>query len=127
MRRSPAATAATAAPAAAPTRAAPTAGRPPCSDSRGGGCGEHPLTQPPPASATPRTGDAGSMHESDVEELSAALRDARAKARAARQRGRVLQRGGRMSEAMRAFAAADEHQQLAERLERERALIRRAG
>ena len=62
-----------------------------------------------------------------VEELSAHLRDARAKARAARQRGRMLQRDGRMSEAMRAFAKAADHQSDAERLERQRALIRRAG
>jgi hypothetical protein len=63
----------------------------------------------------------------NVEELSALLREARGKARAARQRGRVMQRDGRMSEALRAFKAAGDHQAVADRLERERALIRRAG
>jgi len=62
-----------------------------------------------------------------VEELSALLRDARGKARAARQRGRVLQRDGRMSEALRAYQQGADHQAVADRLERERALIRRAG
>jgi hypothetical protein len=63
----------------------------------------------------------------NVEELSMLLREARGKARAARQRGRVMQRDGRMSEALRAFKTAGEHQAQADRLERERALIRRAG
>jgi hypothetical protein len=63
----------------------------------------------------------------NVEELSLLLREARGKARAARQRGRVMQRDGRMSEALRAFKAAGDHQAEADRLERERALIRRAG
>jgi hypothetical protein len=62
-----------------------------------------------------------------VEELSALLREARSKARAARQRGRVMQRDGRMSEALKAYKAAGVHQARADRLERERALIRRAG
>jgi hypothetical protein len=62
-----------------------------------------------------------------VEELSVLLREARGKARAARQRGRVMQRDGRMSEALRAFKVAGDHQAKADRLERERALIRRAG
>ena len=82
---------------------------------------------------TPDTGIAVQPHATDdehaanVEELSAQLRDARAKARAARQRGRVMQRDGRMSESLRAYKTAAEHQQLADRLERERSLIRRAG
>ena len=63
----------------------------------------------------------------NVEELSVLLREARGKARAARQRGRVMQRDGRMSEALKAYKLAGEHQALADRLERERALIRRAG
>ena len=63
----------------------------------------------------------------NVEELSALLREARAHARAARQRGRVMQRDGRMSESLRAYKVAAEHQAEADRLERERALIRRAG
>ena len=63
----------------------------------------------------------------NVEELSMLLREARGKARAARQRGRVMQRDGRMSEALRAFKAAGDFQAQADRLERERALIRRAG
>ena len=63
----------------------------------------------------------------NVEELSVLLREARGKARAARQRGRVMQRDGRMSEALKAFKVAGEHQARADRLERERALIRRAG
>jgi hypothetical protein len=63
----------------------------------------------------------------NVEELSAQLREARGKARAARQRGRVMQRDGRMSEALKAYKVAGDHQALADRLERERSLIRRAG
>ena len=66
-------------------------------------------------------------HAPNVEELSALLRDARGHARAARQRGRVLQRDGRMSESLKAYKIAAEHQAEADRLERERSLIRRAG
>ena len=76
-----------------------------------------PGVQPPVADAS----------TANVEELSMLLREARGKARAARQRGRVLQREGRMSDALKAFKAAGDHQNEADRLERERALIRRAG
>ena len=63
----------------------------------------------------------------NVEELSLRLREARGKARAARQRGRVMQRDGRMTESLRAYKQAADHQAEADRLERERSLIRRAG
>jgi hypothetical protein len=63
----------------------------------------------------------------NVEELSLLLREARSKARAARQRGRVMQRDGRMTESLRAYKQATEFQEKADRLERERSLIRRAG
>ena len=63
----------------------------------------------------------------NVEELSLLLRKARVKARAARQRGRVMQRDGRVTESLRAFKQAADYQAQADRLERERALIRRAG
>ena len=59
-----------------------------------------------------------------LEEITAALRDARAKARAHRQRGRVLQRDGRMPEAMQAFREAEAWQERAERLEHERTFTR---
>ena len=48
-------------------------------------------------------------------------------ARAARQRGRVMQRDGRMSDSLKAYKQASEFQAEADRFERERALIRRAG
>jgi hypothetical protein len=63
----------------------------------------------------------------NVEELSMLLREARVHARAARQRGRVLQREGRMGDALKAFKTAGKHQDEADRLERQRSLIRRAG
>ena len=63
----------------------------------------------------------------NVEELSHLLREARGKARAARQRGRVMQRDGRMTDSLRAYKQASQFQAEADRLERERSLIRRAG
>ena len=63
----------------------------------------------------------------NVEELSRLLREARGKERAARQRGRVMQRDGRMSDSLRAYKQASEFQATADRLERERSLVRRAG
>jgi hypothetical protein len=62
-----------------------------------------------------------------VEELSIALREARGKARALRQRGRVLQREGSMKDALSSFRQAEVWQERADKLEHERALIRRYG
>ena len=73
----------------------------------------------------PHAADDGS--HANVEELSRLLREARGKERAARQRGRVMQRDGRMSDSLKAYKQAAEFEAQADRIERERSLIRRAG